>query len=115
MNPTSLQSDVVITDGKIAGTSKYYDGSGWDAGTWSADEKAGNFLALKFDADDGATIKVGLIPSASGSGLITLDSDKNIVIRISDKNEQKLHVQVEKDSVIEEQVYSLAALTVQSE
>ena len=53
-------------------------------------------MALKFDNfASGLTyenVKVGIVPSASGMEPVTLDSDKNAVFKITDKNTQKLKV-----------------------
>lgn len=61
----------------------------------------GYFLALKFDNFASgltyANVKVGLVPSASGMDLLTLDSDKNAVFKITDKDNQILKV-VQSDS-----------------
>lgn len=45
-----------------------------------------------------ANVKVGLVPSASGMDLVTLDSDKNAVFKVTDKNNQILKV-VQSDNL----------------
>ena len=63
------------------------------SGTLAGD---GYFLALKFDNFSSgltyANVKVGLVPSATGMALQTLDSDKNVVFKITDKDNQKVKV-----------------------
>ena len=47
-------------------------------------------MALAFtDNDDGdATLKVGMVPSASGADLVPLDEDMDGVFKVSDKDTQ---------------------------
>lgn len=57
----------------------------------------GYFLALKYSNFASgltyANVKVGLVPSASGMPLQTLDSDCDSVFKITDKNSQKVMVE----------------------
>ncbi len=103
-----MQSDIAISDGAITGTLKYLSGDNAITQVWGP----GNFLCLKFpDADiENSTVKVGLEPSA-GSGLVELDSDKNGIFKISDKNAQKFVVSITKDGETVVQRYSLSGLT----
>lgn len=59
-------------------------------------------------------VKVGLVPSASGMELVTLDSDKNAVFKVTDKNNQKLKV-VQADNVGHRnvQLFDLSTLTLE--
>lgn len=88
--PGDFQSDVAVSGGKITGELKFMEGGLSPSGPLSGD---GYFLALKFDNFSSgltyANVKVGLQPSA-GTGLVTLDSDKDAVFKIRDKNTQKL-------------------------
>ena len=63
-----------------------------------------------------ANVKVGLVPSASGMDLVTLDSDKNAVFKVTDKNEQKLKV-VQSDALGHKnvQLFSLAGLELEDD
>lgn len=42
-------------------------------------------------------VKVGIVPSSTGMPLQTLDSDKNAVFKVTDKNTQKIEI-VQSDS-----------------
>lgn len=79
-----------MADGKITGVLNFIEGGLAPSGPLSGD---GYFLALKFDnfaqGLTYANVKVGLNPT-QGTGLVTLDSDKNAVFKITDKNVQKL-------------------------
>lgn len=91
--PGDFQSDVAVNGGEITGELKFMEGGLSPSGPLSGD---GYFIALKFDNfASGLTyqnVKVGLVPSASGMEPQTLDSDKDAVFKITDKNGQKLKV-----------------------
>ena len=86
----NFQSGVAVNGDKITGTLKFVKGGLAPSGTLAGD---GYFLALKFsDIDATATSKkVGLVPSA-GSGLVELDADLNVFMKISDKENQIFEV-----------------------
>ena len=82
------EDDVVVSGDSIFGTLKYVS-TGSLATTWGP----GNFIALKWtNIPSGATVRVGVVPS-EGSGLVALDPDHNAVIKITNKNAQKLAVE----------------------
>ncbi len=107
----TMQTDITINDNAITGTLKYIS-SGAIAQDWGA----GNFLCLKFpDADiESMTVKVGLNPS-EGSGLVALDSDKNGVFKITDKNVQKFVVLQQNGAQQKLQEFDLSGLTLETE
>ena len=87
---SDLQTDIAIDDDyKVTGTLKYVD----DYTGFSGDpaEQVGNFIALDFSADDGCTIEIELTNGAH-PGWKALDDDGILVCRITDKDEQKIHV-----------------------
>lgn len=85
-----MQSNIVVGVDKITGTLKFVKGGIAPSGIMAGD---GYFLALKFsEVDASATSKkVGLVPTA-GSGLVELDEDMNVFIKISDINKQVFEV-----------------------
>lgn len=87
------QSDVAVANGEVTGTLSFVEGGLAQSGTLAGD---GYFLALKFDNfASGLTynnVKVGLVPSQS-AGMQTLDSDKDAVFKITDKNNQKVRIE----------------------
>ena len=85
-----FQSGVTVVGDKITGTLKFMRGGLAPSGTLAGD---GYFLALKFSNVDATATskKVGLVPSA-GSGLVELDEDMNVFVKISDKNNQIFEV-----------------------
>lgn len=77
---SAMQSNIVVADGAISGTLKFIQG-GIAPGVLSGD---GNFLALQFVDNAGADkIEVGLVPSASGMGLVALDPDMDAVFKVA--------------------------------
>lgn len=115
LTPSDFQSNVAVTGKAITGTLAFIEGGLSPAGPLSGD---GNFLALKFNADDWSkftSVKVGLDPS-QGTGLVEIidDPDKNGVFKIS-SNAQKLKVVATDgvDTVTDE--YSLTGLVLETE
>ena len=106
---SSMQSSIAVSGRSITGTLKWLS-----SGQLVTDWGAGNFIALKFDVPDGATqVKVGLRPSVS-SGLVPLDEDKDAVIKVTDKNKQKLVVISTNGTDTVTEVYDLSELTCQT-
>ena len=87
---SDFQSGMAVKDGKITGNLKFVKGGLAPSGYLAGD---GYFMALKFsDIDATATSKkVGLIPSA-GSGMVELDEDLNVFVKITDKENQIFEV-----------------------
>lgn len=109
---SDMQTGVTVTGSAITGTLKYLD-SGSLVDTWGA----GNFLALKFSADDWSdytSVKVGLDPSQS-SGLVEIknDPDKNGAFKITDKDTQIFKVVATNGTETKTTTYDLSGLTVQ--
>lgn len=115
LTPSDFQSDVAVSGGKVTGELKFIEGGLSPAGPLSGD---GYFLALKFSNFASgltyANVKAGLVPSASGMPLQTLDSDCDIVLKITDKNNQKLKV-VQADTAGHKniQMFDLSSLTLE--
>ena len=108
---SDMQTGVSIANGAITGTLKYLD-SGDLVTTWGA----GNFLALKFSADDWddyTSVKVGLDPS-QGSGLVEIlnDPDKNGAFKITSTT-QKFKVVATNGTETKTTIYDLSGLTLQ--
>lgn len=110
-----MQTNVSVSDGKITGTLKYYDTPGAIVDVWGA----GNFLVLKFGADDWSdytSVKVGLEPSY-GSGLVEVkdDPDKNGHFKITDKDAQLFKVVCKNATTETVKTYSLNGLVLESD
>lgn len=90
-------------------TGTLYKNEGWASGTLAGE---GYFIALTFDdIPANTTVKVGLVPSKSGMEMQELDSDKDAVFKIDDKNRQKVRVDVVGASKTTTTLYDLSGLT----
>ncbi len=109
---SALQTDVMVHDKFIKGTLHYV--TGYTGFSGNAELQSGNYLALKFDVSDGAVTTVQLIGAVDNPNPVTLDSDKNIVLRIVDKNKQKIKVVTTLGDDVITKTYSLAGLTLET-
>ena len=114
--PADFQSDVAVADGKITGTLTFIDGGLSPDGPLAGD---GYFLALKWGNPpaDTTSLKVGLVPSASGMDLIEClaDTDRNGVFKITDKDNQVFVIEYTKGGVVQHRAYDLSGLTLAAE
>ena len=97
------------------GTLKWFDTPGTIVTTWGA----GNFLALKFTADDWSDydeVLVGLNPSA-GSGFVDVlpDLDKNGIFKITDTESQVVEIICKKGENRVSRTYNLNGLVLESD
>ena len=85
-----LQSDVIVNNNSIEGTLAYVtDYTGYST---DPELQEGNFLALQFEATEGATTTVEIVGGTDAPK--TLDSDMDCVFRIANNN-QKIKVTTE--------------------
>ena len=111
--PSDFQSDIAVTGGEITGALNFIEGGLSPSGPLAGD---GYFLALKYsNFASGLTynnVKVGLVPSASGMDLQTLDSDCDSVFKITNKDVQKVKVvQNDSNGHMNIQFFGLSGLT----
>jgi hypothetical protein len=99
--------DVIVNDKFIKGTLHYV--TGYTNYSQTEALQSGNFLALKFDVSDGSTTTVQLV-GGTAEDPVTLDSDKNCVLRIADKNKQKVKVVTTLGDDTITKMFSLAGL-----
>lgn len=104
---SDLQSNVIVNDDYIQGTLKYV--SGWTDFSGNPEYQSGNYLALKFEASEGATTTVELLGGVDGRGAITLDSDMQAILRITNLN-QKVKVVTTLDGESVTKTYGLRML-----
>lgn len=102
-----LQSGVYVHDDYISGTLKYV--TGYTGFSGNPEEQEGNYLALKFEATEGATTTI-FLTNGTGTTPVELDSDMNCVVRVSDKDAQKFIVKTTKNDFVVEKTYSLSSL-----
>ena len=111
--PSDFQDNISVSGGEITGELIFQEGGLSQSGPLAGD---GYFIALKFsNFSSGLTyenVKVGLVASASGMDLQTLDSDKDAVFKITDKDHQKVKVmQTDTAGHKNIQLFGLSGLT----
>ena len=101
---SDLQSDVEIGDGLITGTLNYV--TGYTDFSGDPEEQSGHYLEFKVATDDETdVITVELVGGRVGHP-VTLDSDRNIVIRVTDPVHQKVRVVVTNAGGTDKQTYT---------
>lgn len=108
---SELQSNVNANDDYITGTLHYVE----DYTQFSPNKKEqhGNYIALKFQAESGATTTVEL--TGSNSGPVTLDSDMVWVARVTDQDRQTVRVVTSKNGSSVTKVFGLQRLICENE
>lgn len=106
-----LQSNINVNDDYITGTLHYVEDFTGFSG--NVKEQHGNYLALKFEAESGATTVVELVGGHSGP--VTLDSDMVWIAKISDQDRQTVRVTTSKDGSSVTKVYGLQRLVCENE
>lgn len=114
--PSDFQSDVTVSGGEITGTLNFMEGGLAPSGPLAGD---GYFLALKFSNFASgltyANVKVGIVPSASGMALQTLDSDQDAVFKVTDIKNQKIKtIQEDASGHKNIQYFGLSGLTLEN-
>lgn len=106
-----MQTNLAVSGNAFTGTLKNIsDGTVWDSGTWSAEESTGHFMFVKATGvPEGAVATIELYNGIHPA--VTLDSDMNVVLRIANKDTQKVVLTVKYDGVVETKTYSLKGLT----
>lgn len=102
---------MIVGDNSISGELKYV--TGYTGFSGEASEQSGNYLALKFEAEDEAETTVELLGGKLGHP-VTLDSDMNIVLRITDPMQQKIRVVTTKGASSTTKTYALNSLVLES-
>lgn len=104
-----LQSGVTISGSTISGTLNNIDGYTGFSGNVA--EQSGHYLVLRADTGNASdTITVELIGGTVGHP-ITLDSDRNIVLRIANTSTQSVKVVATDGKHTVTKSYSLTGLT----
>ena len=115
-HPSDFQTSIAVANGKVTGTLKYIEDGLASSGPLSG---SGYFLALKWtnpDTTKVTSLKVGLEPSA-GTGLVECidDTDRNGVVKVTNKNVQKF-VLIQSDGLnINKQTLDLSQLTLEDD
>lgn len=111
--PADFQSDVVVNGDSVSGTLKFMEGGLATSGPLAGD---GYFLALKYSAPAASvtSLKVGLVPS-EGTGLVEAigDTDRNVVMKITDKDNQRFTLIQTDGTHTNKQVFALDKLVLE--
>ena len=106
-----MQSDVSVSGNLISGELKFIEGGLSPAGPLSGD---GYFLALHWSNPDATatSLKVGLVPSASGMDLVECisDTDRNGVFKVTDPENQVFKMVQSNSGHTNVQTFSLRGL-----
>lgn len=112
-NITDLQSNIVVNAQDISGTVKYV--TGYTGFSGDPAKQSGNYLALSFDADPTADkITVEFVNDLDKKGAQVLDSDKDAVFRITDKELQYIEVKAYKGGEVSTRVLRLDKLVLET-
>lgn len=87
-NVSELQENVYVNDNSIQGVLNYV--TGYTGFSGNPEEQEGHYIALQFEASDGATVKIQTIGGLTDEEK-TLDSDMDAVIYVK-SNKMKLRV-----------------------
>ena len=107
---SELQSDIVVADTGITGTLNYV--TGYTGFSGKKAEQSGNYLALKVNASDTATIVAELVGGTKGP--VTLDEDRMIVFKVA-SNEQSVRFVVTEGNKSVTVEYALTNLVLATE
>jgi HK97 family phage prohead protease len=108
---SELQTAVNVNEDYISGTLHYV--TGYTEYSTVAKEQSGNYLALEFETESGATTTVELV--GSGKAATTLDSDNVWIGRITNPDTQTVRVVTKKSGVTVTKVYGLNHLVCETE
>ena len=81
-----LQENVYVNDNSVQGILNYVTGYTQFSGEPELQE--GHYLALKFEASDGATVTIQTIGGVDDSRVVTLDQDMNAVLYVKSTKEK---------------------------
>ena len=106
---TDLQSDIVIGSDSISGTLNYV--TGYTGFSGDVSEQSGNYLALKCDGiPEADEVTFELVGGTVGHP-VALDSDRLIVVRITDTESQYIIVTAKKSGIEISKTLYLTGLT----
>lgn len=107
---SGLQDNVSVGKTSISGTLKWV--TGYTGFSGKAEEQSGNYLALKIEDSEDAVTTVELVGGTSGPK--TLDVDKNVVLRITNKSSQSVRVVSSKNGIVTTKNFGLSGLRLMS-
>lgn len=113
VDPSTLQSELSVDNDNLAISGTLYNVTDFTAFSGDPELQSGNYMCVKFatvPAD--ATVTIQMIGGAVVRNPVELDSDRNAILRVSDKDNQQLKVVASKTGYNTlTSVYSLTDLT----
>ena len=104
---SELQENVYVNDNSVQGILNYV--TGYTQYSDNPELQEGHYLALKFDASDGATVTIQTIGGVDDTRIVTLDQDMNAVIYVKSTKE-KLRVNCSLNGDIITRTFSFSGL-----
>ena len=104
---SELQENVYVNDNSVQGILNYV--TGYTQFSDNPELQEGHYLALKFDASDGATVTIQTIGGVDDTRIVTLDQDMNAVIYVKSTKE-KLRVNCSLNGDIITRTFSFSGL-----
>lgn len=105
-----LQESVVLNGTELSGVSKYVTGYS----DMFPNTPNGNFVAMKFTSNSGATISVKLVNARESENWKQLDSDGVLVVRVTNPSAQYIIVKSVVSGKTSEKVVKLDRLTIEN-
>ena len=103
-----MQTGIVVGNDAITGTLKYV--SDYSSAGFTGDEKSGNFLCIHCESEtEDSSIEVELINGVHGP--VTLTEDGLIILRIANKDTQRIRITATADGKTNTHIYRLSGLT----
>ena len=109
---TDLQSNIAIGSDSISGSLKYV--TGYTGFSGNTEEQSGNYLALKCDGVPEADEVTFELVNGTVGHPVTLDSDRLIVVRITDIENQYIVVTATKGGTTMSKTLYLTGLTLET-
>ena len=83
---SELQENVYVNDNSVQGILNYV--TGYTQFSGKPEEQEGHYIALQFEASDGATVTIQTIGGLDDTRVVTLDSDMDAVIYVKSTKEK---------------------------
>ncbi len=109
---SALHDNITGAGGTLSGTLKYV--SGWTAFSNVAEYQSGNYLAIQVFLSDPDRITATLFKKGGANISKDLDSDKQVVFRITDPKSEQIKIVGFKNGDMQSYTYDLSGLTLAS-
>ena len=104
---SELQENVYVNDNSVQGILNYV--TGYTQFSGNPEEQEGHYLALQFEASEGAVVKIQTIGGLNDERVVTLDQDMDAVIYVKSTKE-KLRITCELNGDVLQKTLSFSGL-----